>query len=186
MKEKSKMLLVAFAVVLSFWMIPVLYAAPLDLSGFTAAEDPFVQVNAVGEVSFTESKSYSSLDFYNDNFLVTSDATRLSFNYDFALGVNDQGDYLLFEVEFTPILEVDATISGGYFAYDLSSFRNQEISLAWSLQWDEDSAMGTTAKIYNIELDSQQTAPIPEPSTYILVGMGLFGLAGMGRRRYGL
>ena len=191
--------LAALMVILSFLMVPSVYALPLDLSGFTA--EPGVDLVVVGTnttVNFTESQALdqdgnllSAFYFYNDSFLVPDKATYLSFNYDFLLGEYDPGDHLTFELNnaIPPNLDVLAEITGGGFSIDLSGFRTQTISLAWGVVWggDMDDVAGTTASIYDIDLGIDTTTnnnPVPEPGTVILLGIGLLGLTGYGRKKY--
>jgi len=156
------------------------FAVPLDLSGFTAQDG----VSESGEVvTFTEDMNYAAIYFYNDNYVVGDDATILSFNYDFHLGTDDYDDYLTFELDFWPELDVDVNTTAGYFEIDLSFYQGQTISLAWGLIWGGDWDAGTTASVYNIDL-ATSAAPVPEPGTIILLGTGLVGLFGLGRKKF--
>jgi len=152
-------------------------AVPLDLSGFTA--EPGV-IESGGTVTFEEDFSNIAWFFENNDFLVPGDATILSFNYDFSFGDDNYDDYLTFEVDFSTKLDVVADITGGYFEYDLTALQGSRIDLAWGLIWGGDEFAGTTASIYNIDLAA---APVPEPATIILLGGGLLGLLGIGRKK---
>lgn len=154
----------------------------MDLSTFTC--DPLGPVSETGGVvTFIEDINYSAIYFYDDFFVVGNDATILSFDYNFQLGLNDYDDYLTFELDFSPELDVDTDITGGHFEIDLSSYQGSTVSLAWGLIWGGDWDAGTTASVYNIDL-ATQAAPVPEPCTLILMGSGLVGLFGLGRRKF--
>ena len=154
------------------------FAIPLDLSGFTAETGVLV---SGGRVEFAETDE-AAIYFYNDNFLVGVNDTILSFDYDFALGLYDEFDYLTFELNNSAKLDVDSDITGGHFEIDLSALQGQTVSLAWGLIWDGDFEAGTTAGVYNIDLASAPT-PVPEPSTIILVGSSLAGLMVASRKK---
>lgn len=160
-------------------------AAPIDLTGFTP-EIPDV-VETAGTVTFTETMDYASIFFYNDSFVVGDNATILSFNYDLLLGADDYDDYLLFEIDnyasVYNFFEFDPTgPTPAYFEYDISALRGEMIYLSWSLQ-SEDFEANTVAHVYNIDLTTQETPPVPEPSTFILFGIGILGLARIGRKK---
>jgi hypothetical protein len=168
-----------FLFFLIFLWVGVATAAPLDLSTFTA--DPGVTENS-GTVSFTEDMTYATWYFYNDNFSVPSNATDLSFDYDFVSGPDDSDDYLTFEINYNIIQSFDVNDPTGHFNFDLSPFQNQNISIAWGLIWGGDEYAGSTASISNLDL-ATQSAPVPEPGTMLLLGSGVLSLFGF-RRRY--
>ncbi|MBU0987757.1 MAG: PEP-CTERM sorting domain-containing protein [Proteobacteria bacterium] len=176
MKSVFTVFLVCVACLL---LVNVAVSAPLDLSTFTA--DPGVTESG-GVVGFEEDFIYTAWYFYDDNFLVGSDATILSFDYDFQLGTSDVDDFLRFDFNFTSELVVVTNITGGHFEFDLSPYQGTEVSLAWGLIWDGDSEAGTTASVYNIDLTTS-SIPIPEPSTVVLFGSGLIGYFGFKRRK---
>ena len=125
--------------------------AQVDLSTFTAWDPPAVTVTATG-ADFIEDYDYANLYFSDDSFVVPDDAGILSFNYDFALGVNDFDDYFTFEFDYGFELVIDTNIVGGLHTFDLSSYQGQIVSLCWGLNWDGDNDAGTTASVYNIDL----------------------------------
>lgn len=171
-----KKLLFLFGVLGSMLLCPSgLLAMPLDLSGFTATDNVVVGSN---EVNFTEDTNFASWYFYNDNFVVDNNAQTLSFNYDFLLGPNDQNDYLAFDFNNVSQLQVVTTTTGGNFGFDLSSYRGQQVSLAWGLVWGGDESAGSSARVYNFDLSqtSDTSNAVPEPTTLLLFATGFAGL----------
>jgi len=157
------------------------FALPVDLSTFTA-EDYVTESG--GTVTFEESFDYAAIYFYDDSFLVPDDASTLSFEYELDLGDNDYDDYLTFEINYFEDFYVD-TEGPGSHSTDLSPYQGSTISLAWGLIWNGDLEAGTTASLWNIDLarvDSSSGDPVPEPSTMLLMGIGLLGLVGCRRK----
>ena len=152
-------------------------ATPVDLSTFTA--DPGV-TEAAGIITFIEQSGFSAIYFYNDAFGVDPLAGLLSFNYSLTASDPDQ-DFLVAIRDYTNY-EFELGISGtGSFQIDLSSFRGQTISLAFGLE-SSDQVADSRATISNLDLATSAT-PIPEPGTLILLGSGLAGLLGIGRKK---
>lgn len=206
----KKAILLPCLVVLLFSSVNA-QALLMDLSGFTANPeyDPFfggVQVSSPTEIQFYEYSDEfgfaSDVTFFNDTYLVESDASVLSFDYEFALGQEDYDDYFVFEFieDFSDLsspLEtlLDTYLDGdiGHVEFDLSPYRGQGISLSWSLLWGGDGNFdpdtgdwvadiaGSSARIYNLDIAREEippgTEPVPEPATFILFGIGLAALA---------
>ena len=185
MKKLSLAALICFA---SMFLSTPALCIPLDLSGFTA--DPSVThtsdgggvTESGGIVYFYEAENYVAIYFYNDFYNVENYDKTLSFDYDFTLGEFDYDDYLTFEIDFTPILDVFTNVTGGHFEYDMAPHRGQTISIAWGLIWDWDIDTGTSASVYNINL-STESYIIPEPATLLLTSIGLIGFAGIARKK---
>lgn len=166
---------------LFFFGIGMAQATPLDLTGFGVLENESGSVTeSSGVVFFKENSIDAALYFYNDTFDVALGATTFSFDYDFALGQLDAGDYLQFNINYVEKWFVD--ISGsGHFEIDMTSYQGQTVSLDWALIWGGDGYAGSTASISNIDLDSGG-APVPEPTTMLLLGTGFVGLLGANRK----
>ena len=160
-----------------------IWAIPLDLSTFTA--DPGVTVDvSTSSATFTGDSTYLAWYLYNDTFSVPSNATSISFNYSLAYGPDNVDDYLVFDVNYAPQLQVLSPGSGN-FVFDLTSYQGTQISLDWGLLWGgtDYSAEGVTANVSNIDVAVSSAAPVPEPTTMLLLSAGLIGLAGVRRIR---
>jgi hypothetical protein len=158
------------------------FATPLDLTKFTA--DPFGVSVSGSTVTFTEQQEYSAIYFYNNNFLVDPLATSLSFNYSLT---SDQGqkDYLVAQIGSgigsSYVFEAGPTSGTGSHSIDLSTYRGTSIILAFGLESDlGDTVFESSATISNLDLG---TAAVPEPGTLLLLGSGLAGLLGVGRKK---
>lgn len=172
----KKQIFIFTTALLLCWSVSV-SAALLDLGTFTA--DPGATVSG-NQVLFSESFDSNAIYFYNDNFLVPTDATILSFNYDFALGAGDYDDYFTFDQDFTSKLLVDVDVSNGSFSLDLSSLRGSTISLAWGLVWGGDDLAGSTARLFNLDLGASGgpvSVPEPEQISVIIFGLFIIGFA---------
>jgi hypothetical protein len=157
-------------------------ASPVDLTSFASFPDDTRVTLTGGTVAFSND-GVAMASFYNDAFLVPSDATLLSFSYDFTQTANSF-DYFRFVINDpdNPVLLVTASVSGASFGISLSAWRGQTISLAWDLLWDgvNPQSLASTATVSNVDL---QTQAVPLPATIILLGSGLAGMIGFRARR---
>jgi len=153
-------------------------ATLVDLSTFST--NPGVSVTG-NTVNFIEDINFSAIYLYNDTFQVDPNATFLSFNYSLNVGPGNDDD-LVAAINFTNYIFQLGVSGTGFFQSDFSSLRSQTISLEFGLE-SNDQIAGTTASISNIDLATSTTTPVPEPGTLILLGSGLGGLLGIGRKK---
>jgi hypothetical protein len=97
-------------------------------------------------------------------------------SYDFGLGIYDSSDNLIDELTFTQLVEQ----SGIIVPLELSSSSANVAYARFYGFWGEVSGINAiTADNF-----TYGTAPVPEPGTIVLLGVGLAGIAGIGKRRF--
>jgi hypothetical protein len=168
--KKIGYLLALFSLSLCLQIIPA-YCIPIDLTGFTG--DATV---SGGTVTLSDDFTQNWYAFYNPSYDVAADAGTLSFDYTLDLVPDTTFDYLTMEINLSPVITVTADGSGT-LSFDLIPYQDQTIDLAWVLYWGGGlDADGSSASISNIDLAAAGAAPIPEPATIVLIGMGLCSL----------
>ena len=186
----KKLSFTALLVFLALLMVSTVYADFLDLSTFTA-EDGVVKSG--GTVTFTESDDTSGFGWfylYDSAFYV--DPTAISITFDYSLDIGpDNDDWLVVVLDFTNyefevgdynFSQISSLILSGTGTVDLTSYRNSTIDLAFGFEAN-DMWMDSVGTFSNIQLNTSASAPVPEPGTIILIGSGLIGIAGFGRKK---
>ena len=182
MKKVSSLFMMMF---LLFLFIPMVNANTLDLSSFTAETGA---AESSGTITFTESDSpYAWFYFYDEFFEVDSTAVSITFDYSFTIGaynddwlvaILDYDDYQ-FEQGGYNSTAVDEVISGTG-TIDLTAYQGSTIDLAFGFEAN-DWGMDSVGSFSNIQIN-YNVSSTPEPTTIVLLGLGLLGMAGVGRK----
>lgn len=140
-----------------------------------------------GVITFTESDSpFLAFYVYDPAFFVDPAAVSLTFDYAFDIGPEND-DYLVafinafpyeFEIGGFNDSETDILPFSGTSSLDLIPYRNSTIFLAFGFEANDDWT-DSVGGFSNLEVT---LAPVPEPTTWLLLGAGLIGLMGAGRK----
>jgi hypothetical protein len=163
-------------------------AIPVDLSNWIA-DGPVVISNGGYTATFTEDPDISPVTLRT---LLSIPTGAVSFSFDYELIVAaDNDDYIDFYFEDLTIYQftdggyfstTETTTLSGSHSVNLSSYINTNVNIIFGLDWDwDDWGFDSTLTINNVDM-ATTTSPIPEPGTLMLLGLGLAGLAGLGRR----
>jgi hypothetical protein len=129
--------------------------------------------------------------FFGDpGITVPANLLSLSFNYSFEEGIdNDDNFYAKVFDGDTGIILNDFGLDfseAGIITWDLSGINSSITKLGPEFQLNAnpgDLSLDSFVDISNVHLETAAT-PVPEPGTLILLGSGLVGLLGIGRKKF--
>lgn len=189
--KKISMVVVIF---LGLMVLPILpaNATLIDLNDFFA--DPTVTVSADGSSALIEEDpTFSPVLLQNDpglgdpNVIIPGPGIFLSFYYEFDEPFENEDEFGAFVIDATDGLSVGPayefftrTDGTGSVSFDLTDLTGKTLGLQFQLlALPSDGGFDSTVTVSNVTL-----APVPEPATILLFGSGLFGLLGLGRKKF--
>ncbi len=166
-------------------------ATPINLNDFFA--DPTATVAGDGSSAILAEDSFlSSVLLANDpglgdpNVIIPNAGVSLTFDYEFVEGVaiGENDEFGVFVVDGTTGFSVGASFefftqdtSSGSISFDLSSLVGQTLGLQFQLSaLPGDSGLDSIVTLSNVQLTTDTSNVVPEPQTYLLLGIGMIGL----------
>jgi hypothetical protein len=171
-------------------------AALIDLNDFYSYPDDKVTVNYDGSLAtLSLGPLFSSVMLSNDpgfgdpNVIIPEPGKFLSFDYQFCEAVGEEDEFGAFVIDagtgISAGLDYQFFIEesgSGSVSFDLSALTGKTLGLQFQISY---ISGGSYPEQFSKAIVSNVTlASVPEPTTLLLVGTGLFGLLGMGRRKF--
>ena len=183
---RNKLVALTTTILIASWA-GLAQAQPLDLSTFSVFESVLGSVaEQSGTVTFKNDVN-AALYFFDDAFVVDPLATTLSFDVSLVYADDEQTDYFALTLRDASLSNIlyewsQDTPGSGHADIDLVPYRGGIISVEWGLIWNGSESAGSKAMVSNMQIESM-AAPVPEPTTSLLFGIGLLGLAAVQRKR---
>ncbi len=171
-------------------------ATTIDLNDFFA--DPTVVVAGDGSSAImSEDPGLTPVLLANDpglgdpNVIIPGPGLALSFDYSFnePAGSGEDDEFGVFILDAATGFSIGPAYefftqdtSSGNISFDLTGLVGMTLGLQFELSsLTIDAGFGSTLEISNLKIEEVST--IPEPSTILLLGLGLLGTAGISRKK---
>lgn len=196
MTRGKKALVLVGMFLLAAWNLPAgALGTQIDLTTYGSLGDVYILADGSSATLGLEEDGYSLLQSdpasvsTDPGVSITSDATWLSFYYDFVEGDNSDTvfSWWLTDADGNFLsafyADMDATLSG-LISLDLSAYIGQTLGITFQIMEYAMDASGnylaeSVATINKLQLTATR---VPEPGTCILLGAGLIAMAGIRRK----
>lgn len=157
-------------------------AIPINLTTFDPYPNDKVDIALNGTSAvIREDDWFAPVSLENYGLFIPENALSLTFNYELVVGADNEDYFDFFILDLSiPDFWVggdEGTYTGTY-TYDLAPLRGETVPIVFDLMYGwGDGGYESYVKISSLDIN-----PVPEPSTIILIAMGIIGLIGFKRR----
>jgi hypothetical protein len=168
-------------VVLCVFSVSTVAATPIDLSAFDVI-DPTVTLGPNNDsATIEEDPFWAPVGLWEYDLAIPEDALSLTFAYalDVKAGNEDYFDFYFGDLT-APFFSVGGSegVYAGTITEDIMGYAGGPLPLAFALNY----GFGDLGLDSVLTLSGAQINPVPEPSTFLLLGFGLAGAAGLRRK----